>query len=108
MSFLLTYRTSAHSTTGVPPCKLFLNRDLRTRLDLLFPNVRKRVEEKQENQMKHHDSRARARDFTVGQRVMVRNFRQGPRWIPGTVVKQNGPLTYLVKVRETQVWMLLQ
>ena len=35
---------------------------------------------------------------------MVRNFRQGSRWIPGTVVKQNGPLTYLVKVRETQVW----
>ena len=54
--------------------------------------------------MKHHDSHARAKDLTVGQLVMVRNFRQGPRWIPGTVVKQNGPLTYLVKVRETQVW----
>ena len=51
MSFLLTYRTSVHSTTGVPPCKLFMNRDLRTCLDLLFPNVRRRVEEKQENQM---------------------------------------------------------
>ena len=24
--------------------------------------------------------------------------------IPGTVIKQNGPLTYLVKVRENQVW----
>ena len=104
MSFLLTYRTSVHSTTGLPPCKLFLNRELRTRLDLLFPNVRRRVEEKQENQMKHHDLHARARDLTVGQRVMVRNFRQGPHWIPGTVVKQKGPLTYLVKVRETQVW----
>ena len=48
MSFLLTYRTSPHSTTGVSPCKLFFNRDLRTRLDLLFPNVRRRVDEKQE------------------------------------------------------------
>ena len=104
MSFLLTYRTSPHSTTGVSPCKLFLNRELRTRLDLLFPDVRRRVEEKQENQMKHHDSHARARDLTIGQRVMVRNFRAGPHWIPGTVVKQNGPLTYLVKVRENQVW----
>ena len=59
---------------------------------------------KQENQMKHHDPHARARDLTVGQRVMVRNFRAGPLWIPGTVVKQNGPLTYLVKVKEDQVW----
>lgn len=104
MSFLLTYQTSTRSTTGVSPCKLFLNRDLRTPLDLLFPNVSRRVEEKQESQMRHHDSHACARDLTVGQRVMVRNFRVGPCWIPGTVVKQNGPLTYLVKVRENQVW----
>ena len=54
--------------------------------------------------MKHHDSHAHARNLTIGQRVMVRNFRTGPHWIPGTVVKQNGPLTYLVKVRENQVW----
>ena len=104
MSFLLTYRTSAHSTTGVSPCKLFFNRELRTQLDLLFPNVRRRVEEKQASQKKQHDSHARVRDLTVGQRVMARNFRNGPRWIPGTVVKQNGPLTYLVKVRDDQVW----
>ena len=71
MSFLLTYRTSPHSTTGVSPCKLFFNRDLRTRLDLLLPNVRRRVEEKQGRQMRQHDSHARARDLTVGQRVMV-------------------------------------
>ena len=103
-SFLLTYRTSAHSTTGVSPCKLFFNRELRTRLDLLFPNVRRRVEEKQVSQKKQHDSHARVRDLTVGQRVRARNFRNGPRWIPGTVVKQNGPLTYLVKVRDDQVW----
>ena len=35
---------------------------------------------------------------------MVRKFRAGSHWIPGTVVKQNSPLTYLVKVRENQVW----
>ena len=46
MSFLLTYQTLAHSTTGVSPCKLFSNTELRTHLDLLFPNVRRRGEEK--------------------------------------------------------------
>ena len=91
MSFLLTSCTSAHSTTGVPPCNLFLNRDLRTGLDLMFPNVR-RVEEKQENQMKYHDSHACARDLTIGQQIMVRNFGQGPCWKSGTVVKHYGPL----------------
>ena len=54
--------------------------------------------------MKHHDSHAQARDLTIGQRVMVRNFRAGPHRIPGTIVKQNDPLTYLVKVRENNVW----
>ena len=79
MSFLLTYQTLAHSTTGVSPCKLFSNTELRTHLDLLFPNVRRRGEEKQESQMKHHNLHAHARGLNVGQRVMVRNFRAGPR-----------------------------
>ena len=43
--------------------------------------------------MKQHDLHAHARGLNVGQRVMVRNFRACPRWIPGTVVKQNGPVT---------------
>ena len=38
-NFLLTYRTSPHATTNQPPCILFLNRSLRTRLDLLRPNI---------------------------------------------------------------------
>ena len=99
-SFLLTYRTTTHSTTGVSPSKLFLNRELRTRLDLLFPDVKGRVEEAQEKQRQYHDRHSRARDLTVGERVMARNFRAGPRWVPGTVVRHSGPLTYLIKVRE--------
>ena len=30
--FLLTYRTTAHMSTGEAPCKLLMNRDLRTKL----------------------------------------------------------------------------
>lgn len=30
MNFLLVYRTMPHTTTGIAPCVLFLNRDLRT------------------------------------------------------------------------------
>ena len=39
MAFLLIYRSSPHSTTGVPPCKLFLNRDICTRMHLLCPEI---------------------------------------------------------------------
>ena len=35
-SFLLTYRSTPHSTTNETPSKLFLGRKMRTRLDLLF------------------------------------------------------------------------
>ena len=103
MSFLLSYRISGDSTTGVSPCKLFLNREVRTHLDISFPNVRRTAEEKEESQMKHNDLHAHARGLNVGHRVKVRNFRSGPRWIPGTVVKQNGSVTYLIKVRENKV-----
>ena len=37
--FLLTYQNSPHTTTGVAPSSLFLGQTLRTRLDLLRPNV---------------------------------------------------------------------
>ena len=37
--FLLAYRNAPHSTTGEPPSQLFLGRRLRTRLDLLKPDL---------------------------------------------------------------------
>ena len=40
----------------------------------------------------------------IGQRVMVRNLRPGPTWIPGTIVGRNGPLSYVVRVKGEQVW----
>ena len=46
-----------------------------------------------------HDQHSRIREFMVGQRVMVRNLRPGPSWIPGTVVGCNDPLSYVVEVK---------
>ena len=40
LNFLLTYRTTPHSTTGQTPAELFLKRSLRTRLDILHPDVK--------------------------------------------------------------------
>ena len=45
--FLFKYRTTPHSTTGVPPAKLMFNRHLRTHLDLLQPSIGQTVRQNQ-------------------------------------------------------------
>ena len=40
----------------------------------------------------------------MSQRVLARNFREGPRWVPGTIAEKRGPLTYLVQIREDILW----
>ena len=82
-NFLLTYRTTPHTTTGSPPCELLMNRSQHTRWDHLRPDIGQQV---RKHQKTHHDQHARARWFTIGQSVMARNFRPGVAWIPGTIV----------------------
>ena len=43
MNFLLTYQITPHFTTNVAPCTLFLKREVRTRFDLLRPDINRIV-----------------------------------------------------------------
>ena len=86
-NFLLTYRSTPHTTTGVSPATLFVGKELRTRLDLLKPDIDKRVCEKQSRQKIDHDIRVKVHNFNIGERVMVKNFRRGPNWVPGTITQ---------------------
>ena len=45
--FLLAYRSTPQTTTGVTSAELLLNRPLRTRLDVIRPELRYRVETQQ-------------------------------------------------------------
>ena len=103
-SFLLTYRSSPHATTGVCPCSLFLHRHVRTRLDLLRPDLGTHVSNKQAQQKKAHDRKSRKREFMVGQSVMARNLRPGPAWVPAVVVERFGPVSYRVETSDQQLW----
>jgi len=103
-NFLLSYRTTPHSTTNVAPCELFLGRKVRTRLDLIKPDVSDRVLQSQAQQKSKHDQHARYRDMHIGQKVMVKNMRAGPTWIPGEIIQQLGPVTYLVDVFGDRPW----
>ena len=105
-NFLLSYRTTPHSTTNVTPSSLFLGRNIRTRLDMVRPDVAqkvfgkqaKKVFGKQAMQKQYHDRHVRQREFAIGQDVMVRNFRPGPNYLAGTITERVGPLTYTVNV----------
>lgn len=101
--FLLAYRSTPHTTTGVSPEKLFLKRKIQTQLDLLCPSIKDRVQHKQAEQKECHDKAVQPQRFLVGQTVLVRNLREGPHWLIGVVVQQLGPVTYEVEVA-SQVW----
>ena len=53
--FLLIYRTTPHSTTGVPPAELLMKRRLHTQLNQLVPSVANRVRNKLSQQKAAHD-----------------------------------------------------
>ena len=101
--FLFNYRITPHTTTGIPPCELLMKRKLRSKLDLIFPNVHKRVEENQQKQKQNRDCSNPVRKFKVNDQVYVENFpTTKPRWIPGIVVKVTGPLSYEVELERGQ------
>ncbi len=72
---------------------MFLKRNLRSRLDLIKPNVQRDVENKQ---FVHMNDRP-TRNFQVGQEVLARDYRL-EKWQPGTITTRTGPLTYTVKI----------
>ena len=95
-----------HATTHETPGELFLKRKLRTRFDLIKPDVTncKSVCAEQAKQKSNHDRHSHGREYFVGQNVQAHNFREGPRWFPGVIVERLGPLTYLVQMDTGVFW----
>ncbi|KAL5010737.1 hypothetical protein ScPMuIL_013042 [Solemya velum] len=79
------------------------SRDLLSRLDLLKPDVRRTVENKQYN-LRARSSKLR--EFTPGEPVSIRDYRKdkSDRWITGTVLSQTGPVFYQVEVSPGVIW----
>jgi len=95
-NFLLMYRITPHTSTGRSPAELFLKRQPRTRFNLIKPDLRSKIVDKQSP-----DVSTKFRQFECIDRVRVRSHRNGEeKWMPGTIVKRLGPLTYLVRVGE--------
>lgn len=102
--FLLTYRTTPHATTGISPAQLLMNRQPQTRLDLVRPDLQRRVTNKQCAQKDHHDKHAKPRSFNVNDTVYVLNYAHGPRWMAGHVITLCGHLMYTVRLEDGRMW----
>ena len=45
----------------------------------------------QADQKQRHDAHSRDREFDIGETVLARNPREGPKWITGTIFERTGP-----------------
>jgi hypothetical protein len=102
---LMAYRTTPQSTTGTSPGQLLLGRRIRTRLDLLIPNIGERVENRQLHQKLLHDRTNPRKTFTKGEKVFARNFgtSTGQKWLPAVIQEVTGPVSFMVKLQDDRL-----
>ncbi len=74
--FLHKYRITPHSTTGISPSELLMGKKLRSRLDLLYPDISHQVEGKQLKQKSNHDKKQSTRIFANGSQYMLKISHQ--------------------------------
>lgn len=101
--FMFDYRSTEHCTTGRSPAWLLYKRELRTRFDLIRPNVKNEVERKQFDQKTAVDGK-RSCNLALGEKVFVKDNRTDPKYRSEAVITaQNSPSTYTVKFKDNTV-----
>ena len=96
-NYLLSYMNTPHPTTNETPARLLLDRSLRTRLDLLKPDIRRSVQEKPIDQANERCS-CPIREQQVGQIVVARDYTGSEKWKEGVIRPGTGPLSYEVEL----------
>ena len=96
--FLFDYRITPHSTTGISPANLLMNRQPKSKLDLVLPNLSKRITDVQGKQKQQHDQHTKCQSFNPGDKVLARNYNDTEMWLPGQIVEVTGPVSYKVRI----------
>ena len=100
--FLFAYRNTPHATTNEIPAQLMFGRRLRNKLDIMKPDLRKYVQGKQYSSEK---TERLERNFSEGEKVIVRDYRQNSNtWQPAQIMQQTGPVSYRVRVDNNNEW----
>jgi transposase InsO family protein len=103
--FLFSYRSTPHATTNISPAELFLKRQLRTVLDLIRPTAKDASSAAQERYKQNFDRHTREREFHVGDKVIVRDFRNATnnvKWTPGILINRVGNRLWNIQVEQQQ------
>lgn len=80
---------------------LLISRGLQTRLHAIRPNTRKTVENHETTSIE--ERRGPHREFKVGDRVAVGNYRNDQNWVPSTIQENRGTRSYVTLVEEGAV-----
>lgn len=94
--FLFRQHTTPHSVTGKTPAELLMNRNLRTALDKLHPDNMSK------NEPVCFDENF-ARKFNVGDKVFIKNYSHGPKWIKATIIEVTGPVSYVAETCDGKI-----
>ena len=100
IQFQFRYRITPQTTTGRSPSELLMGRRLRSHLDLIHPDVSHKAIDRQ---FKSCQEQSTPRKFQVNDHLFARNYIGSRKWIPVSVVKITGPVSYLVKTESGAV-----
>ena len=114
--FLMHYHRAPHQTTKVPPSSLFLNRIIRTKLDIISPLSESHLSPTEENLEERSSSidlknpsvssqaspKGSLRSFQAGDTVLFRTYNSKIKWLKGTIAVKLGKLHYYVDHQGTQ------
>ena len=96
---LMFHKSSPSTATGKTPAKLFLGRELRTKIDIMKPsnNIEVTFVPNSEGNTKR---RAPTRYLEAGDMVQIRWFIGSKKWMKGRVTRKIGNQVYEVKVND--------
>ena len=101
--YYFTYCISLHAITDQASAELLLGKIPHTRLDLVTLNPEAHVDNKQLQQKMRHDQTSKARYFSSGDIVLVRNFPANQGWLCGTVLKAVEPVSFLISFNNGKI-----
>ncbi|XP_062550294.1 uncharacterized protein K02A2.6-like [Armigeres subalbatus] len=94
---LMAYRRTVHPATGQSPSMLVFGRQIKSRVDLMIPNVCNRNYSRGEDTM--------VRSFSVNERVAARDFlSNAEKWKFGVVAARIGKLHYMIELDDGRMW----
>ena len=100
--FLLRYRITPHSSTGSTPAELMWGRTLCSQLDLLLPDMDRKMQQTLDCQRRSHDAHSTETRFDLNDTVYARNYGPGSLWLPGRVIGQQGSVMYKIRLNDNE------